>query len=152
MKDKTIETILEKFINSPKLIREFIDKRMKPELREPDIGITRYHFEVLGMLNESGKMSISELGEILVISKPQMTRLINELSNNGKITRERDPRDRRKTIVSLTDEGQECISKVMDRFYQDIRKRLQPFSGQELDEILLSMNKVSQFLKEVLLN
>ena len=53
------------------MIREFIDKRMKLELRKPDIGITRYHFEVLGMLNETGKMSISELGEVLAISKPQ---------------------------------------------------------------------------------
>ncbi len=150
MEDKSIEKIMELLVDSPKVLREIIEKVFKKELRDPGIDISRYHFEVLKVLHDSGKMSISELGDILVISKTQMTRLTSELSATGKISREPDPTDRRKSIVSLTDEGRQCISLVMDRFYKTTRERLEPLSKKELDELLVSLGKVTQFVRRLL--
>jgi len=150
MKDKPIEEIMAILIASPKAFREIVGKIIKRELREPDINISRYHFELLKVLDDDGEMSISELGEILVISKPQMTRLITELLNNGKIVTGPDPKDRRKSLVSLTEKGQECISKVMGRLLQATRERLQPLSEQELDEYLASLNKVAQYMSRLI--
>lgn len=150
VKDDAIEKIMGVLIDSPPVIRKLMDNLLKKLLRAPDINISRYHFEVLKTLDVFREMSISELGEMLVISKSQMTRLINELSGTGKIVRTPDPNDRRKTMVSLTDKGQDCISRVMDRFYQTTREKLQPLSNQDLDDLLISLDKISQLLHKIL--
>jgi len=150
MKDQSIEEIMQMVVDAPKTLRNMNEGIIKKVLEAGDEKISRHHFEVLKVLDSYGKMSISELGGRLVITNPQMTRLITELSAAGKVARKPDPIDRRKSIISLTDKGQENVTKIMDHFHQRIREILQPLSELELDELSVSLDKITQVIQKIL--
>ena len=111
VKEKAIEAIMNMVTDTPRTVRNIREKVIKRVLEAGGETISRHHFEVLKALDEGGRMSITRLGGILVISKSQMTRLISELSTAGLVRRETDPTDRRKSIVALTDRGQHISGK-----------------------------------------
>lgn len=150
MKEKSIEAIVSMIANTPRTVRNIRERIINRVLEAGGETMSRHHFEVLKALDEDGRMSITELGGILVISKSQMTRLISELSTAGLVSREADPGDRRKSIVALTDKGERSISHVNERFHQTTMQILQPLSEQELDELSISLGKITQVTQKIL--
>ncbi len=60
----------------------------------------------LNLLREHGPLSQQALGEALTLDPSNVVGLLNELEERGLITRQRDPADRRRHIVSLSAAGQ----------------------------------------------
>jgi DNA-binding MarR family transcriptional regulator len=63
------------------------------------------HLIALSMLREHGALSQQALGEALSLDPSNVVGLLNDLEARGLITRQRDPADRRRHIVSLTPSG-----------------------------------------------
>jgi DNA-binding MarR family transcriptional regulator len=63
------------------------------------------HLIALSVLNEHGPLSQQALGEALSLDPSNVVGLLNELEQRLLITRERDPADRRRHIVSLSGAG-----------------------------------------------
>ena len=57
-------------------------------------------------------MSQRQLSELLTIDASDMVRLIDNLENNNWVTRERDPKDRRRQIVAATKKGTKVLAKL----------------------------------------
>ena len=60
------------------------------------------YYQVLGILIHLGPLSISEIGKMLYISKPNMTSLIDRLVTDGNAKRTRSKDDRRIVKVEIT--------------------------------------------------
>jgi DNA-binding MarR family transcriptional regulator len=60
----------------------------------------------LNLLHEHGPLSQQAVGEALSLDPSNVVGLLNELEERGLITRQRDPADRRRHIVSLSPGGQ----------------------------------------------
>ena len=60
---------------------------------------------VLQRLAEGGSVSQKELQEQLLIQPASMTELIGKLACRGLLTRERDPQDLRRMVLTITDAG-----------------------------------------------
>lgn len=64
----------------------------------------RQHY-LLGLLRDRGEMSQRELGETMGVDPSVLVTLLNPLEVDGFVSRERDPADRRRHVVTLTATG-----------------------------------------------
>jgi DNA-binding MarR family transcriptional regulator len=78
------------------------------------------HFPPLIVLSLEGPQSVSELADRVGLTVGTTSLLVGELSKAGLVERREDEQDRRRTIVSLTEE----ISKIAEARVQE---HLEPF-------------------------
>jgi DNA-binding MarR family transcriptional regulator len=64
----------------------------------------RQHY-LLGLLRDQGAMGQRELGETMGVDPSVLVTLLNPLEVEGFVSRERDPADRRRHVVTLTADG-----------------------------------------------
>jgi len=88
-------------------------------------GVTPTQYNVLRILRGAGDagMRCSEIGERLVSSDPDITRLLDRLQKQKFIKRKRDPKDRRVIYATITAEGLRLL-KDMDSVVNDSVKEI----------------------------
>jgi DNA-binding MarR family transcriptional regulator len=62
-------------------------------------------FHLLGLLHDQGAMTQRELGGLMGIDPSILVTLLNPLEADGYLSRQRDPTDRRRHVVTLTPTG-----------------------------------------------
>jgi DNA-binding MarR family transcriptional regulator len=72
---------------------------------------------VLGRLDREGSLSIGDLAVAERVRPQSMTQTISDLESEGLIARRADPKDGRRTLVELTEQGIEILE-------EDRRKRV----------------------------
>ena len=87
-------------------------------------------------------MSQRQLSELLSIDASDMVRLIDNLENNNWVTRERDPKDRRRQIVAATKKGSKALAKLAADVADAEDRALEASSNKQLK----SLRKLSQAL------
>ncbi|WP_433239282.1 MarR family winged helix-turn-helix transcriptional regulator [Actinomadura nitritigenes] len=83
----------------------WMEQRLEEAL-EP-LGLRVRHFLVLAMLSSSGTLSQQEMAGYLLLDPTLMVGLVDDLEERGLCERARDPKDRRRHSVRVTDEGRE---------------------------------------------
>ncbi|TDE24927.1 MarR family transcriptional regulator [Actinomadura sp. 6K520] len=81
----------------------WMEQRLEAELRP--LGIRVRHFLVLAMLSSSGTLSQQEMAGHLLLDPTLMVGLVDDLETRGLCARTRDPRDRRRHSVRITEDG-----------------------------------------------
>jgi DNA-binding MarR family transcriptional regulator len=64
---------------------------------------------VLGRLDRGGPQSVSDLAAAERVRQQSMAQTVNELESDGLVERNPDPDDRRRALVSLTDQGKQTL-------------------------------------------
>ena len=104
----------------------------------PD-GFSKNHLTVVRLLDENGRMYITEIVDIVGITKPQMTATADKLIKMGLVTRENDKYDRRKVFLALTSEGAQWAVKINYNIDVIVNKLLSDFSEKETAELVLGL-------------
>jgi DNA-binding MarR family transcriptional regulator len=101
-----------------------IGRRAAETAIAPD-GLRPRHLVVLTLLSEHGPANQGDLGEALGLDPSNVVAVLNELEDRGLATRRRDPADRRRHIVELSDKGraelcaaQERLSGIEDELFR----------------------------------
>ncbi|MGZ7497440.1 MarR family winged helix-turn-helix transcriptional regulator [Corynebacterium sp. ZY180755] len=94
-------------LSSPSFQLERLRRRTRDEVeaRLSEKKVTLREFWVLTCLTDSHATSQASLCEILAIDASDMVRLIDSLEAKHWVKRERDPKDRRRQIVTSTKKG-----------------------------------------------
>jgi DNA-binding MarR family transcriptional regulator len=71
-----------------------------------------YVYGILATLADGGPASQAEIGRRLGVDPSDMVAALNELESEGRARRARDPDDRRRNLVVLTDAGREVLTEV----------------------------------------
>jgi DNA-binding MarR family transcriptional regulator len=104
---KSAESVLGERASSPGLLLAVLGQQAMRRLRavhtEHDLSPRQFH--LLGVLHEQGAMTQRELGAMLDVDPSVLVTLLNPLEADGYVSRERDPADRRRHIVTLTEPG-----------------------------------------------
>lgn len=82
--------------------RTFIDGALASE------GFNMREFWVLTYLVDGDAASQSELGEMIGVDRSDMVRLVDSLEKRKLATRDKDPEDRRRQIISVTKKGRKA--------------------------------------------
>jgi DNA-binding MarR family transcriptional regulator len=110
------------------------------------IELTSSQIKVLATFTERECYSMTELSQMLSVTLPTMTAMIDRLILSGLVKRERDERDRRVVLVRLTGDGKKVISNLMEIRKQEIEKVLRTLEHEEVEVFLGSIESVAQLL------
>lgn len=78
-------------------------------------GICLSDFMVLEVLLHKGRMTISEIGQKVLLAAPSMTSAIDRLEKLGHVVRKSSKEDRRIRLVELTTQGRTFITGLYER-------------------------------------
>jgi len=86
--------------------------RRRSELALAPSGLRPRHLVALTVLREHGALTQAALGDALRLDPTNLVGLLNELEEQGLLTRRRDPADRRRHIVDLSGEGVAALARA----------------------------------------
>ena len=92
---------------------------------------------------------MSEIGEKLFISKPNVTTLIDKLIDNRFTERLPDKKDRRIIKIKVTKKGLVFVEKNKKDFRNQVKKKLLMLSAEELDKFFVSLQTIKEILSKI---
>ncbi len=95
-----------------------VQARLGESLRR--IGLKENQLGVLEMLLHLGPLNQSRIGKKLLLSRANITLLVDQLAGRGLVRRVRDKEDRRQVAVHLTAEGRRRIEKAFPSHVESI--------------------------------
>lgn len=120
------------------------------------MGLTENTFHVLCLLlaNEHGRASPGELSEMVGTSRANMTRLIEELLDDGYVARSIDPRDARRHVISITQAGRAKALKAAPQLHEPIVRAFSDLDPEEfallervLRKLVVSLDKAPRAIR-----
>ncbi|MFD4606311.1 MarR family winged helix-turn-helix transcriptional regulator [Streptomyces sp. NPDC058464] len=105
-------------------------------------GLRVRHYGPLSALDVLGPISQQRLAELLAITGPAASQLVDELVKLGLVRRGRDPHDRRRYALEVTDLGRErlgVVARAVAGLAADVSAMLGPGGEDELRELLLKL-------------
>lgn len=139
-------------INKREMSTDFIEMLVlihRKFYRGMQASIPLNQFAVLMVLRVEEPASPQFIGNILHISKQQMTSITEKLCDAGFVTRKTDPSDRRRLLLSLTDTG----SRVLDDQNDIVRKKfiasLEGLTAEEQTELASSIETITHYINKM---
>ena len=118
-----------------KLCRNMNQRFVNSILKGITTEISQHHFVILKELDKKKHLYITELVDMLSITKSQMTASVDKLLSLGYVERKNDSKDRRKIYISLTKEGIEIVSKINMNIDLQLKNNLEKLSSEELKNL-----------------
>lgn len=107
-------------------------------------GLRGYHYRLLAALEQWGPASQADLGRDTGIDRSDVTAALTDLESRDLVSREVDPRNRRRKIVSITEAGSVMLTRldaVLDEIQQEL---LAPLSADERKHFATIMSKLAR--------
>ncbi len=125
-----------------------IEKRVRAYLKA-EFDSTLPRFDVLSALyRESAPITMSQLTDHLLVSNGNLTGLVNRLVDDGLISRESDPDDRRAQRVVLTDRGREAFREMAERHEALIDAQFAAMSDEDMATLLRLATRLDSALRD----
>lgn len=81
--------------------------------------VTWAQFGVLRIVDSAGKMTVTDIANILMIATPTASRMVDGICKKGLLRKESDPGDQRLTWITTTEEGSELVNSLV-RLERDV--------------------------------
>lgn len=97
--------------------------------------LTVSQFGALESLYHLGPMCQTTLGSKLLRSGGNITMVVDNLEKRGLVHRQRDPEDRRMTVITLTKAGEDLISRVFPNHLEEIVHEMSALTPEEQEQL-----------------
>lgn len=118
-------------------------------MRHPDSVVTRQQMNLMHKIKFHPNGTMSEYCHKTMISKPNMSKLVNGLIDEGYVVRHRDNEDRRKVTLNLSEKGNEVVAK----FFRDMGKQIvdstQALTEDEINQLVESFDTIHTLLDKL---
>jgi DNA-binding MarR family transcriptional regulator len=107
-------------------------------------GITMTQYNVLRILRGAGASGLCgrEVGERMVSSVPDVSRLLDRMEEMGLIQRERDQDDRRHVTARITRKGLDLVAQATPQLEAVERARFSHIEGRRLEVVIDALEDV----------
>lgn len=95
--------------------------------------ISRAHVSLMENIRRNGPSTMTDLGKMQSVSKPNITILVDKLVKLEMVKRVFDENDRRVIYIELTDKGLEFLERLMESMKVDFGISLKNFSNEEIE-------------------
>lgn len=106
-------------------------------------GLTPTQFSALVRLGEVGTCSQNQLGRLTAMDVATIKGVVDRLSRKGLVTLEPDPNDRRRLMISLSDQGNALLGDLHRAGHQITRDTLAPLTAEEVQTLLTLLGKLA---------
>ena len=107
------------------------------------LGMSGHEFAALHLLRDSGPLSQQQLSQGLRIHPSNLVGLLDALEAEGLVGRTRDPADRRRHIVGLTEPGLRRLAAAQKAAIDVERDLLEPLAPAERQELLSYLSRMA---------
>ncbi len=105
-------------------------------------GLTPTQFSTLMRLYEQGKCSQNRLGRLASMDVATIKGVVDRLHQKGLTVAEPDQNDKRRTLISLSEEGKSLIPVLCAIGFSISRETLEPLSNTEKHTLLKLLKKI----------
>lgn len=113
-----------------------------------EFGLTEQQWRVLRVLWEQGAVPLSSLASATLIPAPSLVGVVDRLTRNGLVARERSTDDRRVVYIQATEQGRSLEASVrpkVDEVYAQLMDQVDPELWRELN---VSLDQVTESLSQ----
>ncbi|MBU6468760.1 MAG: MarR family transcriptional regulator [Betaproteobacteria bacterium] len=108
------------------------------------LGLTTGQFDVIATLGNTQGMTCGEIGEKTLMVKGTLTGVLDRLEAKGMIVRVENPKDKRSTLIKLTDVGEKTFQNTFQPHLEYLSQVFDKLSAKELQEIESQLQKLYQ--------
>lgn len=130
MENKDIDEVFAGLLTVFPLFRKRINKIGDEILLSK--GISRTHVNLLEIVKKNGPTTMTDLGKLLNVSKPNITILVDKLVKLELVKRIYDEKDRRVIFIELTGNGHDFLEKLRESMKTAFGKSVEKFSQDDL--------------------
>ena len=117
-----------------------LSRRVYRVAREDRLGMSMKVFSTLNFVRDNDGVGQQQLGELMGVDANMLVLLLNQAEDAGFARRVRDPKDRRRHIVELTDEGRVALERAEEGVQEvegEILSALDPAEREQLRALLV---------------
>jgi MarR family 2-MHQ and catechol resistance regulon transcriptional repressor len=107
-------------------------------------GLTLPQLYVLTTLGLQGDMPLGKLGRELLVTKGNITPIVDHLERDGVVIRDRDQKDRRKMWVRLTSKGERFFEEIISAYEEEFVPLMNRLSQEELKQLSQLLKKMAE--------
>ena len=106
-------------------VSHLLERAIEQQLRE-DAGLSHAQYEILSRLEaaDGGRLRMSELADVIVVSRSGLTYQITQLEKAGLVRREKCPSDERGVLAILTGAGRAALTRAAPGHLRVVRENL----------------------------
>ncbi len=97
--------------------------------------IPHSHMKAILHIAHSGPCPVSKIASDLIISKPNMTPIIDNLISEGFVNRFNDPNDRRIVMIEATEKAHVFLEENKQRLKSMLAEKIAVLSDKDLEEL-----------------
>ena len=120
---------------------------------KPRFDLNMHDWRAIAVLDFLGAAPLQVLAQRAGVQKSQMSRTAAALEARGLITRKDNPRDKRSTLLTLTEDGKRIAAEVLAVSHERNRRMLAYLDQSEREQLMALMEKVTlgslEFLSEL---
>jgi DNA-binding MarR family transcriptional regulator len=113
------------------------------------LSLTRAQLRILVRLLQDGPSAVGQLAGQFKVTLPSITATVDRLVQQGLVTREDDPADRRRVINRLTPQGATLIERLQEGKRARLVAALERLSSDELDHLRRGLTGLEDALNKL---
>jgi len=129
----------------PSLNRRFF--RMMPKFDFP-----KQQLGLLHMLTHHGHMPMKVFSDKMHISKPNLTKLVNHLIDEGLVIRCHSEKDRRIILLDITEEGKNVVNSHYKMMIKEVTNLFDVYEDNEINELSHHFNEINRLISKIDIN
>lgn len=146
MKDDKLKAITQLFLEFHPLHQRKITSLFSKGTSDP-YNCNRNQIKAIMIIGKNKEIIPTTLGKCLGLQKGSLTTLLDQLEKTNLIKRTNHPDDRRKTLISLTDLGNEYRQLKINDFETELSKLFGDFPEDKLDDLIPCLTHLIDTMK-----
>ena len=137
--DKSMQTWIQ-------LFRAFNKIRVKESSYIQSFDITMNQFQVLEVLYHRGDLNIGSITKLTMSTPGNITVVVKNLKRDGYLETTLDNKDKRTSIVSISQKGKELIEKLFPNHAKNFEEYFKVLDNEETDTLFKILRKLHKSL------
>lgn len=143
MKRKELAEVVINFI--PNLNRRIFRIFPRPDMPRQQLGL-------LHTLSHHGNMPMKVFSKKMHISKSNLTKLVNQLIDEGLVFRTHSEQDRRIILLDITEEGKKVMKSHYEMMIKELTKTFDIYDEEEIDELSYHFKEIDRLISKIDIN
>ena len=110
--------------------------------------VNKTQLRALVFMKNYGEISMTELCAKLNIEKGSLTSMIDDLSKNGYVYREKNLKDRRKYMIVITEEGKKIAADFTEKLSNDLEAKFFKLDTDEREKYLEAIETLATLVNK----
>ena len=110
--------------------------------------VNKTQLRALVFVNNNGPISMTDLCAKLNIEKGSLTSMVDDLTDKGYVVREKDASDRRKYLITITENGKNVALDFMGKLSDSLEEKLFKLTEEEQSKYMEAIGTLQTILNK----